>query len=48
MHPLDAGIILSVKVKYRKKRMQNVLARIANARCASEIANAVEVLQAIQ
>jgi hypothetical protein len=47
LQPLDAGIIQSFKLNCRKKLMHYVLAQIADDHCASEIANAVDVIQAI-
>ena len=45
--PLDAGIIQSFKIKYRKKLMCYVISRITNDRSASEIVNSVDIPQAI-
>ena len=46
--PLDAGIIDNFKVKYRKKLMRWVLARTADDRNTYEIANEIDVIQAIE
>ena len=45
LQPLDAGIILSFKTKYRKKLMRYVIARINDDLFASEID--IDILQAI-
>ena len=47
MQPINAGIIQSFKIKYRKKLVRYVLSLIANDRSASAIANSVDFLQAI-
>ena len=47
LQPLDAGIIENFKVKYRKKLLRHVIARISNDRSASDIAKEVGILQAI-
>ena len=47
LQPLDAGIIKNFKVKYRKKILRYVIARISNDRSASDIAKEVDILQAI-
>ena len=45
--PLDAGIMKNVKVKYRKKLLGHVIARISNDCSASHIAKEIDILQAI-
>ena len=47
LQPLDAGIIKNFKVKYRKKLLRHVIARISNDCSASDIAKEVDILQAI-
>ena len=47
LQPLDAGIIKNFKVKYRKKVLRHVTARISNDRSVSDIAKEVGILQAI-
>lgn len=48
LQPLDAGIIKNLKVKYRDKFLRYVLPRIADDRNACEIANEIDVIQAIE
>ena len=45
--PLDAGIMKNVKVKYRKKLLRHVIARISNDCSASDIAKEIDIVQAI-
>ena len=45
--PLDAGIMKNVKVKYRKKLLGHVIARISNDCSASHIAKEIDILQTI-
>ena len=45
---LDPGIIKNFKVKYKKKLMRYLLARIADDRNAYEIANKIDIIQAIE
>ena len=47
LQPLDAGIIQSFKTKYRKKLKLYVIARINDDLTASEIAQGIDILQAI-
>ena len=47
LRPSDAGIIKNFKVKYRKKLLRHVIARISNDCSASDIAKEVDILQAI-
>ena len=47
LQPLDADIIKNFKVKYRKKLMGHLLARIVDDQNAFEIANETDVVQAI-
>ena len=47
LQPLDAGIIKNFKVKYRKKLLRHVISRITNDLSASDIAEEVDILQAI-
>ena len=47
LQPLDTGIIKNFKVKYRKKLLRHVIARISNDGSASDIAKEVDILQAI-
>ena len=47
LQSLDAGIIKNFKVKYRKKLMRYVLARIVNDWNANEIANGINVIRVI-
>ena len=48
LQPWDAGIIQSIKVKYKKKLMRFKLVWIAENRSASEITSTVDILQSIQ
>ena len=48
LQPLDAGIIQSFKVKYRKRLVKYVLARIDKKESATEIVKNVDILQAIR
>ena len=48
LQPLDAGIIQSFKVKYRKRLVKYVLARIQEDASAIQIVKGVDVLVAIQ
>ena len=45
---LDAGTIKNFKVKYRKKLLRHVIARISNDYIAFDIAKEVDILQAIR
>ena len=47
LQPLDAGTIKNFKVKYRKKLLRHVIARISDDYIASDIAKEVNILQAI-
>ena len=47
LQSLDAGIIKNFKVKYRKKLMRYVLARIVNDWNANETANGINVIRVI-
>ena len=47
LQALDAGIFKNFKVKYRKKLLRHVIARISNDCSASDIAKEVDILQAI-
>ena len=47
LQPLYAGIIKNFKVKYRKKLLRHVIARVSNDRSASDIAKEVDILQSI-
>ena len=48
LQPLDAGIIQNFKVKYHKRLIKYVLARVNEKKSASEIVKSLNVLQAIQ
>ncbi|XP_057308163.1 tigger transposable element-derived protein 6-like [Hydractinia symbiolongicarpus] len=48
LQPLDAGIIKNFKVKYRKRLVKYVLARIQENKSATEIIKSVDILMAIQ
>ena len=48
LQPLVAGIIQSFKLKYRKKLMRYVIARVKKYLLASEIAKQIDVLQGIE
>ena len=48
LQPLDAGIIQNFKVKYRKRLVKYVLARIQEDASATEIVKGVDVLMAIR
>ncbi|XP_057303197.1 tigger transposable element-derived protein 6-like [Hydractinia symbiolongicarpus] len=48
LQPLDAGIIQNFKVKYRKRLVKYVLARIQENKSATEIIKSVDILMAIQ
>ena len=48
LQPLDAGITKNFRVKYKKKLMRYVLARIADDRNGYEIANEIDVIHAIE
>ncbi|XP_057292492.1 tigger transposable element-derived protein 4-like [Hydractinia symbiolongicarpus] len=48
LQPLDAGIIQNFKVKYRKRLVKYVLARIQENTSATEIVKAINVLVAIR
>lgn len=48
LQPLDAGIIQSFKIKYRKKLVKHVLARINDDHSATDIVKSVSILQAIR
>ena len=48
LQPLDAGIIQNFKVKYRKRLVKYVLARIDQNQSATEIVKNVDILQAIR
>lgn len=48
LQPLDAGIIQNFKVKYRKKLVKHVLARINDGHSATDIVKSVSILQAIR
>ena len=47
LQPLDAGIMKNFKVKYQKKLLRHVIARISNDRSASDITKKADILQAI-
>ena len=48
LQPLDAGIIQTVKLHYRKKMMRHVAIELEEADTASEIARSINVLHGIQ
>ena len=48
LQPLDAGVIQIFKVKYRKRLIKCVLARVNEKKFASEVVKSLNVLQAIQ
>ena len=48
LQPLDAGIIQSFKLKYRKKLMRYVIARVRKYLLASETAKQIDFLEAIE
>ena len=48
LQPLDAGIIQNFKVKYRKRLVKYVLARIQEHASATQTVNGVDVLVAIR
>ena len=48
LQPLDAGKIQNFKVKYRKRLIKYLLARVNEKKSALEIGKSLNVLQAIQ
>ena len=48
LQPLDAGVIQNFKVKYRKRLVKYVLARINEYSSATQIIKDVNILMAIQ
>ena len=48
LQPLDAGIIQNFKVKYRKRLVTYVLARIKEDASATQIVKGVDIIVAIQ
>lgn len=46
--PLDQGIIKNFKVNYRKRVLRHILANMDDARCASDLAKKITVLDAVQ
>ena len=48
LQPMDAGIIQTVKLHYRKKMMRHVAAELDEVSTASEVARSITVLHAIQ
>ena len=48
LQPLDAGIIQNFKVKYRKRLVEDVLARIQEDASATQIVKGVDVLVDIE
>ena len=47
LQPCDAGIIQATKMHYRKLLLRNVLFRMDEAACASDLAKSVNILDAI-
>src|SRR5262245_19592152 len=48
LQPLDAGIIRSVKARYRKRLLFRILEEMESAKNASEVLKSVTVLDAIR
>ena len=45
--PCDAGIIQTVKMPFQKQLLRSILARMDEARCASDLVKGVNILNAI-